>query len=181
MNNLLLFLALFGMLFSCNEPKARKPVQQKSGSFIEASVERNIKLLETETALIEDYMENNPQHQYHVSNSGFWYYYKVKDSTKTTYPSFGDRLVFTYSIEDFKDNILVTEQENGIQDYRVDQTNQDLISGIRDGIKLMREGERVTFLLPSYKAFGYYGYEDKIGANVSLQTTVTLRKIEKNE
>jgi hypothetical protein len=41
----------------------------------------------------------------------------------------------------------------------------------------MREGETVTFLFPSYKAFGYYGIENKLGTNVPVQSTVTLDTI----
>ena len=43
----------------------------------------------------------------------------------------------------------------------------------------MREGEMVTFLFPSHKAYGYYGIIDKIGANVPVKSTVTLKSIEK--
>lgn len=181
MNKLGILVLLLTVFCSCSTPTARKPVQQKSGSFIDASVERNIKLLEDEKKDIIAYMDANPQQQYSTSNSGFWYYYNVKDSTTMVLPKFGDRVVFSYDIKDFENNIIVSKEENGIQDYIVDQSNQDLISGIRDGIKLMREGESVTFLLPSYKAFGYYGYKDKIGANEALQTTVTIKKIERNQ
>ncbi|MFT5751617.1 MAG: FKBP-type peptidyl-prolyl cis-trans isomerase, partial [Dokdonia sp.] len=61
--------------------------------------------------------------------------------------------------------------------YQIDQSNQDLISGIREGLKLMKEGETITVLLPSHKAYGYYGFEDKIGSNVSIRSTITLNKI----
>ena len=44
----------------------------------------------------------------------------------------------------------------------------------------MKEGETVTFLFPSHKAFGYYGYEDKIGSNLPIQSTVTLNQIKTN-
>ena len=57
---------------------------------------------------------------------------------------------------------------------------QDLISGIRDGVKLMKKGEIVTFLFPSYKAYGYYGITDKLGTNIPVQCTVTLNNINKN-
>ena len=76
---------------------------------------------------------------------------------------------------------VLSEKDNGLQTYKVDQSNQDLISGIRDGVKLMQVGETVTFLLPSYKAYGYYGIENKLGTNVPIQSTVSLKTIEKSE
>jgi hypothetical protein len=41
----------------------------------------------------------------------------------------------------------------------------------------MKEGEVVTFLFPSHKAFGYYGDKNKIGANIPIITTVSLYSI----
>jgi hypothetical protein len=43
----------------------------------------------------------------------------------------------------------------------------------------MKEGETVTFLLPSYKAYGYYGIENKLGTNIPVQSRVTLKTIDK--
>jgi len=50
---------------------------------------------------------------------------------------------------------------------------------LQDGIKLMKEGEIVTFLFPSYKAYGYSGNE-RVKPNQSLIFTVELIKINKN-
>ena len=74
-----------------------------------------------------------------------------------------------------------SEEELGTQTYQIEQSNQELISGLKDGLKLMKEGETVTFLLPSHKAFGYYGYLDKIGSNWPIQTRVTLNTIKTGE
>ena len=64
---------------------------------------------------------------------------------------------------------------------KLTRSNQDLISGLRDGLKLMKEGETVTFLFPSYKAYGYYGIENKLGTNVPVQSRVTLKSIEQTQ
>ena len=41
----------------------------------------------------------------------------------------------------------------------------------------MKEGETVTFIFPSHKAFGYYGDKDRIGTNIPIITEVTLNSI----
>jgi hypothetical protein len=46
--------------------------------------------------------------------------------------------------------------------------------GLRDGIKLMRKKEKVTFLFPSHMAYGYHGDTKKIGTNLPLLCIVTL-------
>jgi FKBP-type peptidyl-prolyl cis-trans isomerase len=43
----------------------------------------------------------------------------------------------------------------------------------------MKQGEMVTFLFPSYQAYGYYGDDNKIGTNIPLIAEVTLNTITK--
>lgn len=163
---------------ACKSPEARRPLSQSTGSFIKESAERNKALYQKEEKLISQIMRDDPGNKYEASDSGFWYYYNTKDSISSMVPKLGDVVTFTYDIKDLNGETIVSEAENGLQEYQVDQSNQDLISGIRDGIKIMKEGETVTFLFPSYKAFGYYGINEKIGPNVPVQSTVTLKSIQ---
>ena len=105
----------------------------------------------------------------------------MQDTISTQLAELGDDVTFTYDIKHLDGETILSETENGIQNYKVDQTNQALISGIRDGIKLMKAGETITFLFPSHKAYGYYGIENKLGTNVPVQSTVTLKSINSTE
>ena len=178
--NLLIISALLSII-ACKSPEARRPVKTSSGSFIKESVERNKKLIEEEEGIIEAIIEKDSTKKYFASESGFWYFYNVQDTIATDKPEFGDDVVFTYNIKHLNGDTILSETETGIQNYKVDQTNQALISGIRDGIKLMKEGETITFLFPSHKAYGYYGIENKLGTNIPVQSTVTLKSINSTE
>jgi len=173
--------ALCLLTIACQSPEARKPVKRTSGSFIKESAERNIKLIEKEEALIAAIMEEDSLNEYVASENGFWYFYNYKNNSNPTTPQIGDDVVFTYDIKHLNGTLVISSEDNGEQHYKVDQSNQDLISGLRDGIKLMREGETVTFLFPSHKAFGYYGLDNKIGVNVPIRSTVTLKSINATE
>src|SRR5690606_6515801 len=87
-------------------------------------------------------------------------------------PKKGDVAFFDYEIKDLKGNIVYSEVELRPQVYAVDK--QNIMMGLRDGIKLMRKNEKVTFLFPSNMGFGYHGDEKKIGHNEPLICTVTL-------
>jgi gliding motility-associated peptidyl-prolyl isomerase len=169
-------MALFAV--ACKSPEARRPVKSTSGSFINESVKRNKKIYEQERSIISSIIEENEDTEYLASENGFWYYYNVKDSTSTVLPKLGDAVTFTYNIKRLNGDVVLSKEENGLQNYRIDKTNQELISGIRDGLKFMKAGETVTFLFPSYKAYGYYGIENKLGTNVPVQSTVTLKTIQ---
>jgi gliding motility-associated peptidyl-prolyl isomerase len=181
MHKLLIILFSILLFQGCKSPEARQPVQQNSGTFIDASIERNKKLVEAEEAQIAAIMTSNPAQQYITSDNGFWYFYRTQDTIGGASPQFGDRVQFTYNMSDLDGNMIISEKENGIQEYYIDQTNQELITGIRQGLKLMKEGEKVTFLFPSHKAYGYYGIIDKIGANIPVKSTVTLKLIDKTQ
>jgi len=51
---------------------------------------------------------------------------------------------------------------------------QNIIMGLRDGIKLMHKKEKVIFLFPSNMGYGYHGDNKRIGVNIPLICTVTL-------
>lgn len=173
----IILLAFSLTIISCKSPEARRPVQSTSGSFINKSAERNKELFEKEKGQITEIIEADVENNYITSNSGFWYYYNHQDSLQTNMPILGDHITFTYEVNHLNGSEILSESEVGIQNYIVDQSNQDLISGLRDGLKLMKEGETITFLFPSYKAYGYYGITDKLGANIPVQCTVTLKTI----
>ena len=53
-----------------------------------------------------------------------------------------------------------------------------IFKGLREGLKIMKEGENVTFLFPSEKAYGYYGDQNKIKSNIPLICNVRLDSIQ---
>ena len=177
--NKLLTLVFVLLIFSCKTPEARRPVSAKSGSFIDASVERSKKLNAHEKASIEKLMTQNKQ-DYIASESGFWYYYNNKvniDTLKT--PAFGDIVNYNYNVKTINGNLIYSTEDIKTQTYAMDK--QELFTGLREGLKLMKSGETVTFLFPSQKAYGYYGDENKIGTNTPLICEVTVNSITHNQ
>jgi len=166
---------------ACKSPEARYPVTQKSGSHISESIVKNQELLEKEIQLIENVISADSTREYKSSDNGFWYTYNTKsnDSSDTNTPEFGDVVEFDYSIATLDGKAIYAEGEKATKTYAIDQ--EKLFSGLRQGVKLMKEGETVTFLFPSYKAYGYYGDKNKIGTNWPIKTKVTLNKIIEQE
>lgn len=175
MNKLLTLILLFLSLASCKVPEARKPISVKTGSFIDASVERNKQLNANEQATIKKLMEREKK-DYIASESGFWYYYNTKveaDSLET--PEFGDIVNYDYSVKDLNGSLIYSNDDIKDKTYVMDK--EELFTGLREGLKLMKTGETVTFLFPSLKAYGYYGDQNKIGTNVPLICEVTVHSI----
>jgi gliding motility-associated peptidyl-prolyl isomerase len=162
-------------VISCKSPEARQPISHKSGSFINASVERNIKLNKKEKARIEQIMTSDPDSDYIASESGFWYTYETKVEKDTIKANFGDVVNFDYNVKTLSGQTIYSDDEINPRNYIMDK--EELFTGLREGLKLMKPGETVTFLFPSQKAYGYYGDTNRIGTSVPLMCKVTVNSI----
>jgi len=167
------------VVFSCKSPEARQPISHSSGSFIKKSAERNKKLYEAEQKRINTVLKKYSEQQILASDNGFKYFYNIKVEGDSLMPKFGDVVSFDYNIKDLNGTIIYSEEELSTQKYIMDK--QELFSGLREGLKLMKPGETVTFFFPSQIAYGYYGDENKIGTNIPLICEVTLNTINQKE
>ncbi len=175
MRYFLYILSLFFLLTSCSNQQARKPVSYTENSFIKESIERNKKLIANEEKLIDDIIKKDTLKEYIASSKGYWYKYETKIEDALPNPKRGDIAYFDYEIKNLTNQIIYSKTELKPQEYYVDKEN--ILMGLRDGIKLMKQGETVTFLFPSHMAYGYRGDTDKIASNQPIICTVTLNEI----
>lgn len=158
---------------SCNKnQEARRPISRASGTFMKKSIERNKKIVAGEEGQIDSLINSDPKIKYIATNKGYWYTHIIENKIDTITPKKGDVAFFNYELKDLKGNIIYSELELRPQTYSVDK--QNIMTGIREGIKLMHKNEKVTFLFPSHIAYGFHGDEKKIGPNQPLMCTVTL-------
>lgn len=176
MKNSFILIIISLILYSCGNTTPRRPVVRKTSSFMKESVLFNKSLIAEEENALKMIIKLDSLSNYITSPNGFWYKFERKDSVMYL-PKFGDKLSYTYEIYDLNDSIIYTASEIGEQLYIVDQ--QEIIEGLRDGLKLMCEGDFTTFLFPSHKVYGYLGDQKKIAINQPLIFKVQLHKINK--
>lgn len=176
MKKMIFIVSLLGIfLTGCSQQQARKPVSHSGGTFLKESIERNKKLNASEESQIDSIIKANPQIKYIASDKGYWYHYEIENKNDTVTPKRGDVAFYNYDVRDIKGNMIYSEVELRPQVYYVDKEN--IMMGLRHGIKLMNKGEKVTFLFPSHMGYGYHGDNKKIGTNEPLICTVTLNDI----
>lgn len=171
------YLLISLLIVSCSQQQqqARKPITQSSGTFIQESIERNKKLNKEEETRIAQFIKNDSLNKYLVSPKGYWYSYDTKVEEATKCPERGEIAYFDYEIRNLNKELIYSQKELQPKVYYVDK--EDVLLGLRDGIKTMKKGEKITFLFPSHKAYGYHGDDNKIGTNEPLLCTVTLNDI----
>ncbi|MFV0248050.1 MAG: gliding motility-associated peptidyl-prolyl isomerase GldI [Tenacibaculum sp.] len=168
-------LALSSALICCQEPQARRPKKQISQNFYNEIIESNKKLNRLQKERLESLIAKDTLNNYKVSTNGYWYYYEKKDTSQSISPKLGDLVEIEFDIRSINDHIIYQHQTI---EYRVDK--EDFIPALQHGIKLMKTGETITFVIPSYSAFGITGDGNKIGINQAIKSTVTLIEIKTN-
>lgn len=165
--------ALFLTLISCGEQEARRPVQNKKGTFYQISAARAKVLLEQEEQAMQDWIKKDSSRVYIESPYGFWYAYtKGPDSTaRAVVP--GDLTAIRYQLRDLSGAVLYAYGEVDTLAYRVDR-DERIFKGLRDAVKVLRRGEAGRFLIPSSLAYGFAGDGDKIGPAVPVIAELEL-------
>lgn len=184
MKHSIVFLVLVFVFFSCKKPQIRKPVVHHSTvSSFEESVQLTKKVLALEEQIFKKIIKKDSLNKYYSSPFGFWYYYNHKLEKNSKKPVSGNEVVINYEIKDLNNQIILSEQELGSknqpnkEDRLLKIDGEDFLLGLHHGIKLMKEGEIVTFLIPSNLAFGATGLQGKIAPNEALIVKVKLIKI----
>ena len=176
MKSSFLFTFFLIVSFACSKVEPRRPINPKPSSTILKETAKEYKALkDIEERKILKLIKNDSLTNYIQSQNGFWYTYNKKIDRDSSTPKQGDIVKFDYNIQDLNGNVIYSEKELGTKTYKVDK--EDFITAIQKGIKLMKEGETITFVIPFYNAFGIAGDLNKIGINTSIKSKVTLIKI----
>jgi len=178
MNNKKIFYFLLFIFFNCQNDNPRLPKQHKANSFIDYSVKRNINLNNDQYTEIFNFV-NKSKKKFTRSEYGFWYYNEKIKNESNYKPKFGDKIFYTFECMTLNGEKQFSANAKQ-QTYRMEQ--EDIISGLREGLKLMSEGDITTFIFPSHLAYGLYGNsEKKIKPNTTLVYKVNVLKILKNK
>ena len=168
-------LVMLFLVFSCKEPEARKPKTNSVTSFYKEVIAESKKLNALENKKIQYFITNDTIYNYKSSSNGFWYAYLHKDSISTVTPKQNDLVTIEYDVKTLTDKIIYQKQKIT---YKVDK--QDFIPGLREGLKLMKEGEEAVFIIPSYTAYGVTGDGHKIKINQPIKSVLKLIQIKNN-
>ncbi len=176
-NNYFLCIFLF-LIVSCGNPFPRKPILRKTSTFLNESVMFNKTMNESEEKAFAEFMEKDSLTRYIVSPNGFWYTFDQKKENASL-PEIGDQVFYTFAVYDMNNTVIYSAEEIGVKTYTIDK--QEIIEGLRNGLKLMGAGDSATFLFPSHKVYGYIGDANKIEINQPLIYKVKLIKINRKK
>ena len=151
----LLIFSLLLIIFSCSEvPKKKQEVDWDQ----KKSTELNKNLSMEEEINIDLYLEEHKDWKVIKTGSGlrYWIYENGAGAQAATSKTAEVELIV--ELLDGKECYRTAEDE--VEVFEIDRA--DIESGIHEGIKHMRVGDRAKFILPSHLAHGLVGDLDKV-------------------
>jgi len=102
-------------------------------------------------------------------------YYDIFETTDGKKAEYGQEVKIFYEISLLDGSVCYSSDEDGPKEFRIGRSQE--ISGLEQGISLMREGEKARFIIPPHLAYGLLGDELKIPARSILVSLVELEEI----
>jgi len=169
-----IFLLIIFLVMACNtnenKPSAPPP---KTFKQVEEPLKKVNKYLSgKENALIEAYIT---RHNYPMESTGTGLRYYIYKKTQGTKAAGGKRVTVNYEISLLNGTVCYTSKTKGAETFLVDQ--DDIESGLHEGIKFMRTSEKAIFILPPHRAHGLIGDFDKIPPLTTVVYDIELLEV----
>ena len=152
MNKFVLGFALI-FLFACQDEEEKEINWSK-----EDSIDLNSSWSEDEAYHIQQYLKRRPNWKMEETGTGLRYmifHHGEGDSAVR-----GQYAEVNYKISLLTEEVLYSSDENGSNTFKIDHS--DVESGLQEGIKKMRVGDKGIFIIPSHLGHGLLGDMNKI-------------------
>lgn len=159
------------MLWSCsdNEPETLQKIDWTQ----EQSIAMNSTFSGEENEQIDGFLSRRPDWRMSKTGSGLRYF--IYDSTNNQQAQAGQIVWVNFTISLLDNTICYTSKRGEPESYMIEKS--DIESGIHEGLKLMAEGEKAKFILPSHLAHGLIGDLDQIPPLEPVVYDIELVKI----
>jgi FKBP-type peptidyl-prolyl cis-trans isomerase len=153
-SNYWICISLLVILFSCTEEKKEKPIKWTK----DMSADLNKTWSEDEDLYIQKYLERRPDWKMTETGTGLRYMIYEHGEGDTARTGLYAKVNFSISLLD--GTLCYSSDSTGAEDFLIDRSTVE--SGLQEGIKYMRVGDKAKFIIPSHIAHGLIGDLKKI-------------------
>ncbi len=171
--NPFLYSILILTLFGCHKKEIFQPVQTSKSDYLKESQEYSKSREESERKYLQKWVnkqKDSLNHVFEPANSGIWIRFIERKNQPVA--KLHDWVSYTAEIKTLSNEIIYTSTEFGTKEGIIGKFKD--IRGIETALYMMGKGDVAELLLPSFTAYGLYGDENKIGANVPLVVELHL-------
>ena len=161
------FLFISFLIFACSSDEIKKDIDWNK----KKSMELNRKLAQKEKMDILMYLENHQKLEMNQSGSGLFYQI-VKSNEQGLVANPGMEAAVRYKITFLNGDLCYETPKGELSYFKIDHS--DIESGVQEGVKKMKKGERAIFIVPSHLAHGITGDQNKIPPATTLVIEIEL-------
>jgi FKBP-type peptidyl-prolyl cis-trans isomerase FkpA len=132
----------------------------------------NKDLVESEDVQIHDFIKRYGWDMEETGTGLRYLIYKKGDGIKA---EAGKTAKINFTVRLITGDLCYTAKGDSAKEFLIGKSNE--ISGLEEGILLMKVGDKAKFIIPSHLAFGLLGDEDKIPKRATLVYDVELIEI----
>jgi gliding motility-associated peptidyl-prolyl isomerase len=174
--NVLSCLALLLIFHSCQKKEIFQPVDKLTSSFLKDSREYSKSREEKERSYLQKWVDkqrDSLNNIFQPTSSGIWLrFIENKGQPRVVSTNWVE---YSAEIKTLSGEVIYTTTEFGKKQGILGKFKD--IRGIESALYMMGKGDVSEIVLPSFTAYGLYGDENKIGANVPLLITLTLDNV----
>lgn len=165
------------LLFSCGPKEA----EQSNEKYIDANeLKKQLEEVQKPSIVMEnDNIESYiKQHQLQMQTTGTGLRYAiVKENVKGRQLVTMDEITIKYKVSLLDGTLCYSSDNTGPKKIKIDMDNVE--SGLHQGLKLMKEGEKAIFILPSHLAHGLTGDNNLIPPKASVFYEIEVLSVSK--
>ena len=102
-------------------------------------------------------------------------FYEIYEKTDGDVVKEGMNISIDYKLSLLDGTMCYSSEKDGIKKFLVGKSHE--VSGLEQGVGLMREGEKARFIIPPHLAYGLLGDEKRIPARSIIVYEVELLKV----
>lgn len=161
-------------LYSCGSKKKPQQVIMNIKAFDDPLVNKNKQLSKEEKRAIDSYVQRN---HFDMIETGTGVRYLIYEKGKGRTPTTKDIVLIDFDIKLLDGTICYSSRQTGAEEFVVDYDNVE--SGLHEAIKYLHVGDKAIIIIPSHRAFGLAGDQDRIPPLSTVVYNITLLNIKK--
>lgn len=161
------------LLMSCRKQTAsEKAPEMTDREEKEMLLRVNKFLVQKDIELIESY---SMRHGWNMQVTETGLFYEIYEPSHGKQVRQGDIVNLEYKLSLLDGTLCYSSEEDGNKIFRVGKSQE--ISGLEQGVELMRSGEKARFIIPPHLAYGLLGDEHRIPARSIIIYEVKLVEV----
>jgi len=166
-----LFLVII-LCFGCGNPEKKANPVIDPAKYDTTLVKVNKKLVATEEEQIANFIG---RYKWKMEKTGTGLRYMIYFKGTGAKVVVGKTATINFTVRLITGDICYSSKDSGAKELLIGKSGE--ISGLEEGLLLLRVGDKARFIIPSHLAFGLLGDEDKIPKRATLVYDVELTEI----